>query len=92
MPYRVRRTLIATALATLLAGVSDSYAAHCHEDSSCWTWSTMGNHKRGITLTDGTHVVVGPCAFRRSDARGVIDWERSPRLRGDGYARRYGCK
>jgi hypothetical protein len=59
----------------------------CVEDDACWTWSTMGNRSRGVVLTDGRRVVVRPCRFARLDARGRIDWQRSPRLKGDATAR-----
>jgi len=70
-----------------------SYPTRCVEDMPCWSWSTMGNRKRGIVTVYGTPKVVGPCGYRRV-------WERTPRsmrgllgptLKGDRWARRHGC-
>lgn len=69
--------------------------ARCMEDSpsGCWTWSTMGNHKRGVATVDGARrVVVGPCGFSRLVHRGLIDFIHTSHLRGDWTALRIGCK
>ena len=64
----------------------------CLEDEPCWRWSTMGNRKRGIiSVRSGRRVIVGPCRFARMRMRGAIDWRRTPHIRGDLYAIRYGC-
>lgn len=37
----------------------------CTEGDACWSWPTMGNHKRGVVTVHGTPLVVGPCRFAR---------------------------
>lgn len=68
------------------------HGARCGaEDSASWVWSRCGNRKRGITVKrayviDGSRTgryTVGPCDFARYAARNMIDWRRTPRLRGD---------
>jgi hypothetical protein len=65
----------------------------CIEDdpSGCWSWSKHGNQRRGITTTSGRHIVVGPCRFAKLDRRDRIDRTQTPKLKGDGWARRHGC-
>ncbi|MEJ7786174.1 MAG: hypothetical protein WKF96_15315 [Solirubrobacteraceae bacterium] len=83
-------TLGALALLPASAVAQPSTAApRCQEDAPCWTWSTMANRHRGVVLSDGRRVVVGPCGFARAAAR--IDWQRTPHMRGDATARRGGC-
>jgi len=79
--------LAALALPSTAAAHAQPAQERCQEDAPCWTWSTMGNRHRGVVLADGRRVVVGPCGF----ARARIDWQRTPRLRGDATARRGGC-
>lgn len=67
-------------------------ARQCHEDQACWNWAKMGNHKRGIVLNtpDGEPTrtaVVGVCQFNLHDLAGWIDWQHTPHLRGDKFAR-----
>jgi len=64
--------------------------AKCLEDSACFSWSTMGNLKRGVTLKTGRRVTVGACRFQRLHATGKLS-RNYKRLQGDGYAIRYGC-
>lgn len=78
------------ACAGMTAGVAHA-APTCMEDMPCWTWSTMGNHDRGVTLRNGTRVVVGPCAYARARHAHTIDMKRTPKLRGDAWAMAHGC-
>jgi len=64
--------------------------ARCQEDQPCWTWSTMGNHHRGVILANGGHVVVGPCQFSRLYRAGKFKLD-GQRLKGDWSAINYGC-
>lgn len=82
--------LVAAILTTAVnAGISQP----CHEDEPCWNWATMGNMDRGVFLRHGGDVVrvVDPCRFAYLDHVGRINWELSPRLKGDRLARRHGC-
>jgi len=84
--------LAAAAALTVAAPAAAAPAprAPCHEDQACFVWSVDGNQKRGIATLDGARKrIVGPCAFARLHR--YIDWTRTPRLRGDATARRYGC-
>ena len=81
---------IAVIAALLIAiGIGGCVAAQsaqsrpCAEDAPCWTWSTMGNRQRGITLKGGKHVVVKPLRFAQLWDAGRIDWRKSAHLRGD---------
>jgi hypothetical protein len=89
----IRHTLTGAAMALALATAAPAHAgapAKCQEDAPCFTWSTMGNHKRGIATVDGAwRRIVGPCEFARLYR--YIDWSRTPHLRGDATARRTGC-
>lgn len=86
-----------TALAALLAAAAMCGGCHeppatpvraaCQEDAPCWTWSTMGNHRRGIVTIDGRRLIVNRYTFRTLDAIGVVDWRRTRHLRGDWTAR-----
>lgn len=58
-------------------------SARCAEDQPCWNWRTMGNHQRGIVLTNGRRLVVNPLSFDGYRRERRIDWTRTPRLRGD---------
>ncbi len=55
----------------------------CQDGQPCWNWRTMGNHKRGIVLTNGRYLVVGPASFDGISRERRIDWTRTPRLKGD---------
>ncbi len=55
----------------------------CAEDAPCWNWATMGNHKRGVFLTNGRLLVVGPASFDGIRRERRIDWSRTPHLLGD---------
>lgn len=57
--------------------------AACSEDSACWNWRAMGNHKRLIVTTNGRRMIVGPVVFNRYRDAGHIDRSRTPRLKGD---------
>jgi hypothetical protein len=92
---------IALALCMGLASLAHASArppVRCMEDQPCWQWSTMGNLDRGVYVrTEDTGrpvrriVVVDPCTFAWLSFHGRIDWRRTRHLRGDGFARRYGC-
>jgi hypothetical protein len=64
-------------------------APRCVEDDACWTWSTMGNHRRGV-LVSGARRVVGPCTYRKLVLAGLVDRKAEP-LRGDSWAIQHGC-
>lgn len=90
--------IMAAALALMFAAadrLGDSFRAtaaiRCTEDMPCWSWSTMGNHRRGIVSKFGNRRVVAPCQFARLAREGMIDWKSSGRMRGDGWAMRHGC-
>lgn len=97
MSIHHRIAILAIVLAAVLGTAeAASSAPTCEEDQKCWTWSTMGNEKRGVILRShiyagGVFRVVGPCTFRKLELSGRIDWTRTDRLRGDHLARRYGC-
>lgn len=72
------------------AHTSAQAARTCAEDAPCWTWSRMGNRKRGITTRHPrASRVVGVCGYWRVWHAGNLD-PRTPRLRGDRWARRHG--
>lgn len=78
-------------IAAILATVALA-SPGCSEDQPCWTWSTMGNLDRGVYVKHRSRrVVVEPCEFAYLDYKARIDWNRTPHLRGDEYARRHGC-
>jgi hypothetical protein len=73
-----------------LAAPATHHAHVCAEDDACWTWPTMGNHKRGVVGFTGARRVVGPCQYSRLVRYGLLS-PRTPRLRGDYLAIRLGC-
>lgn len=88
------RTLLAIAGIALTGAMAQPAAAatRCAEDSPCWTWSTMGNLQRGVTVKGGRYRVVDPCQFASLTQLSLIDWKRTPHLRGDRFARNNGCR
>ncbi len=87
-------TLVLTLWATAFTLTADASAheRRCLEDQPCWSWSTMGNLSRGVFVHGRKSVrVVEPCRFAALDFHGKIDWTRTPRLKGDGFARKHGC-
>jgi hypothetical protein len=64
----------------------------CAEDDACWTWSRMGNRRRGIVTRWGTPLVVGPCRFARLRRAGRVDYPRFARMKGDAWAMQHGCR
>lgn len=95
LPYLLAVACSACLVCAVLAAGSFAKAAmaadRCVEDMPCWTWSTMGNHKRGVVSDAGRRVVVGPCRFTRMARRGTLD-SSTPHLRGDRWALRHGCR
>lgn len=98
MPARAWALLAGMLACLTLACAASAYAAPtratCAEDDPCWSWSTMGNRTRGITSLNGTPLVVGPCRYARMWRRAhALHMARllGPALRGDAWARRYGC-
>lgn len=93
-------TLAATAVAEVFASPA-SAAVTCQEDEPCWSWSTMGNHHRGIVTLHGNRRVVGPCAFQRLyrthhiaysvRVGGKVYRNMLERMRGDAWALAHGC-
>ena len=92
------RFLVALALAALLlmvastAQLSDNLASaavpvagkNCQEDEPCWTWSTMGNKRRGIVTMWGTPKVVTCGQYRHLYRTGNLDIGSRPgSMRGD---------
>jgi hypothetical protein len=61
----------------------------CAEDDPCWTWSRMGNRRRGV-IVDGRRRVVGPCGYAQLRVAGLLD-AGNARLRGDAWALSHGC-
>lgn len=45
-------TIALASLALLAPASADASPVRCMEDQPCWSWSTMGNHKRGIYLSN----------------------------------------
>lgn len=88
----------AALLACLFMAGTASAAQPCLEDQPCWSWSQMGNHKRGIVTVWGNPAVVGPCGFYRHyvKARSVgmgryfLRSNHVRGLHGDSYALRVG--
>lgn len=78
-------------IGALLACAVPANAAQqrCMEDQPCWTWSKMGNHKRGVTTAGGKLLVVGPCRFATLYVKGAL--ADTPRMRGDWWAIHHGC-
>ena len=74
-------SLICIIAATTLLMWPASASAKCHEDMKCWNWSTMGNHKRGVTLTNGKRVVV--TADQLCSLLGKSRVRSAPPLKGD---------
>lgn len=87
------------------ASETATLARSCAEDDPCFTWSTMGNLERGLYVKRGRSVprawgayrapwgawIVDASVFCRMERARLIDWHRSPRLRGDSLAREHGC-
>lgn len=76
----------------------------CLEDEPCFDWTQDGNGARGVKVLQrngGSHwTVVGTCRYQtlwyhgRIPYRVTVDGQRvhfNDRLKGDHYARRYGC-
>lgn len=73
------------------------------EDAPGWSWSECGNGARGVILkgaprhcsgrsyAPGCTTVVDAARYCRLRLRNRIDLKRTPHLKGDGYAMRYGC-
>lgn len=83
------KAVLAVGAVSVVAAASPSVAAPkptCQEDMACWTWSTMGDKQRGVTLKSGTRLVVGPHRFCLLVKAKRIDWKRSEHLRGDNTA------
>lgn len=104
MMYAVAYMLaFVAAMATLTVGGTQAMAAApatCAEDAPCWSWSTMGNHRRGVVTLHGNVRIVGPCTFARWMHTGRIaysvrvdghTYRTLERMRGDAWAIRYGC-
>lgn len=82
-PLRIpAAVLVAVALSGAAASNAGARAA-CYEDSPCWNWRTMGNHKRGIVTKAGRKLVIGPKRFDSINRAHRIDWARTPHLKGD---------
>jgi hypothetical protein len=60
--------------------------------AACWTWSRMGNRRRGIVTRWGTPLVVGPCRFAKLRRAGRVDYPRFARMKGDAWAMQHGCR
>lgn len=62
--------------------------SRCEEGEPCWSWSKMGNKRRGVVLTyGGGRRVVSPRGFCKLDRSYRIDWHETPVMKGDAYAR-----
>lgn len=99
LPFAAALALLVSLVTAIAANAA---APTCTEDMSCWMWSTMGNHKRGVVTLYGNERVVGPCEFRRLWEAGhlrytvTVDGHRYTgmldRMRGDQWALKHGCE
>src|SRR4051812_24495560 len=91
------RFLVVLTAVTLLMMPSTGAAADpaCAEDEACWNWAKMGNGQRGVVTVKGKAMVVGTCRFQKLWYAKRIRYRgpgaRIERLKGDAWARRYGC-
>jgi hypothetical protein len=95
-PFTIALCAFACVIGTTLAvGASLAQAEApglvCYEDEPCFDWTAMGNGKRGIVLVTGRRIVVGTCRYQRLYNAGRINLKRTPWIKGDGWAIRYGC-
>lgn len=89
----VLSVLIIGAMLAPATATASGAPVRCMEDEPCWTWPTMGNLQRGVyTHGRAARVVVSPCQYRILRTHGRIDHARTPRLRGDTFALRNGCR
>jgi hypothetical protein len=109
MPKVMKIALLAWAAAWVFAGVAivavvgpsaearpaeaARHRTSCVEDAPCWSWSQMGNRRRGIVTAWGTPKVVGPCGYRREVLRTPPSMRKllGRKLKGDRWALRHGC-
>ena len=88
------RLICALAAITMLVCPSTASAA-CAEDQACWDWTQMGNRQRHVVTVSGESMVVGTCRFQKLWYAERIRYSgpgrRIERLKGDAWARRYGC-
>lgn len=90
----IRTTAAVLAATAALAVAGDAAAStpqsaiRCVEDAPCWTWSKMGNHKRGIVTAYGTPKIVGPSGYRRIwfDTPRSMRHLLGPKMKGDAWA------
>jgi len=67
----------------------------CTEGEACRGWAQMGNGQRQVVTVKGEAMVVGTCRFQKLWYAEHIRYDgpgaRIERLKGDAWARRYGC-
>ena len=91
------RLVLALTAITLLLTPSALAApdAACTETDACWNWTQMGNRQRSVVTVDGEAMVVGTCRFQSLWYAKRIRYSgpgaHIERLKGDAWARRYGC-
>ena len=92
------RFVVALAAITMLAPPSTAAAAPaatCTEDQACWDWTQMGNRQRRVVTVEGESMVAGTCSFQKLWYAKRIRYSgpgrHIKRLKGDAWARRYGC-
>ena len=88
--------LLLTALALFITPTTSAAAEPaCAEDQPCWNWTQMGNRQRDVVTVDGESMVVGTCRFQKLWYAKRIRYggpgARIEPLKGDAWARRYGC-
>lgn len=80
----VKSLIVLAASLVVAAPASGAASAKCQEDQPCWTWSTMGNAKRGVYVVGSDRVrVVGVTTFARLWRADRINWDVTVPLRGD---------
>lgn len=88
LPF-IAAAVVAAAPATAIA-----QPTVCLEDQPCFNWTQDGNGARGVVLETGQTVVVRPCRYQHlwyGLYHHHIDRKRTDVLKGDRWARRYGC-
>ncbi len=89
-------TIALTALALLVTPCGASAAdPPCGEGEPCRGWAQAGDGQRQVVTVDGKAMVVGTCRFQKLWYAERIRYggpgARIERLKGDAWARRYGC-
>jgi hypothetical protein len=79
---------VVLAAATVAVGAPrETPSPVCQEDSSCWVWSTMGDHSRSIVTDKGKRTNAEPCEFSYRHDHGLLA-KKSRHMKGDWTALR----